>query len=405
MNFNFNAGLAVLTILSGCVSMGLEARPAAAQNEQPAPTSVDGRVATYGDRDLLGFQYPPGADPTAGARMIGLKPGAVSLAAQGYDHGWPITPGTNNPAGSQDYPNTDQIFVGSNQTGQHDGYAEFDGRKQGPALFRLDYSQLVPAGARIQTLTLGIAADDFQFPVWGQPFSATVNGQPNDALTRELNSINETGPDTRYLSVGIDPAILASNHVLTVSIDEGGDGGDGFAIDFLTVGVTTSAEASTSGGDTATPLRQSASSSGAITTTATVLIQDESGVEIHLKQQEKIAAMFMEAIFFLEDDCRLHMSRYCSLGELVAGPKSPGWNVGRLKYDPARDTNYKYTVTLTAHGWNASATPERPGLGGFFYDLDHGIIVDRYYNPNGPASAEDKKLGETSESGEIFQVQ
>jgi hypothetical protein len=404
MDLNLNARLAVLTILSGCVSTGLAACPAAAQSDQPAPTSVDGRVATYGDRDLMGFQYPPGTDPTAGARMIGLSPGAVSLATQGYDHGWPITPGTNDPAGSQDYPNTDQIFVGSNQTGQHDGYAGFDGRKQGPALFSLDYGQLVPAGARNQTLTLGIAADDFQFPAWGQPFSATVNGQPNDALTRELNTIDETGPDTRYLSVGIDPAILTPNHILTVAIDEGGDGGDGFAFDFLTVGVTTSAGGSAPAAYAASPHPSGASGSGAITTKATVLIKDEPGVEIPLKQEEKIAVMFMEAISFLEGDCHMHMSRYCSLGELVAGPKSPSWNIGRLKYDPARDTNYRYTITITAQGWNASANPQSPGLGGFFYDLDHGILVDRYYNPNGPASVKDKKLGETSVSGEIFQV-
>jgi hypothetical protein len=115
--------------------------------------------------------------------------------------------------------------------------------------------------------------------------------------------------------------------------------------------------------------------------------------------------MFVEAISFLEDDCSLHLARCCSLAELVSGPKSPGWNIGRLKYDPARDTNYKYTVNFTAHGWNTSATPLRPSLGGFFCDLDHGIIVDRYYNRSGPASAEDKRLGETSVSGEILQVQ
>lgn len=404
MNLNRNARLAVLTILSGCLSIGLAACPAAAQNDQPAPTSVDGRVATYGDRDLVGFQYPPGADPTAGARMIGLAPGAVSLATQGYDHGWPITPGTNNPAGSQDYPDTDQIFVGSNQTGQHDGYAGFDGRKQGPALFSLDYSQLVPAGARIQTLTLGIAADDFQFPVWGQPFSATVNGRRNDALTRELNTIDETGPDTRYLSVGIDPVILTTNQVLTVAIDEGGDGGDGFAIDFLTVGVTTSADAAAPAAHQASSLPGNASGSGGITTIATVIVKDEQGVELQLKPEEKIAVMFLEAISSMEDDCNRHLNRRCSLAELVAGPLSPGWNIGRLKYDPARDTNYKYTVTITGNRWVASASPLRAGLGGFFYNWNHSFVVDCYYNPNGPAAATDRKLGGTTISGELFQV-
>ncbi len=37
-------------------------------------------------------------------------------------------------------------------------------------------------------------------------------------------------------------------------------------------------------------------------------------------------------------------------------------------------------------------------------ELDHGFIVDTYYNPNGPATVKDKKLGETSIGGELFQV-
>jgi hypothetical protein len=404
MNRNRSPRLAALTLFYSLFALLLTSQILAAQAPAPPPTTIDGQVATYGDRDLVGFHYPPGANPVAGARLIGLAPGAITVAAEGFGHGFPFKPGDNNVNGDEDYPNTDQIFVGSNQTAAHDGYAQFDDRKKGPAVFSLDYSKLVPAGAKISSLTLGIAVDDVQFAMWGQPFNASVNGQPDAVITSELNKIDDTGPMTRFFSAGIDPATLTSDHILNVAIDEGGDGGDGFAIDFLTVGVTTSIGTSASAGNKATPGTQSASSSGAISTTATVLVKDEQGAEIQLKQQEKIAVMFMEAISFLEDDCHRHMERYCSLQELVAGPKSPGWNIGRLKYDPARDTNYKYTVTITAHGWNAGASPQRPGLGGFFDDLDHGIIVDSYYNPNGPASVKDKKLGETSISGEIFQV-
>jgi hypothetical protein len=404
MNRNRFTRFAWLTLFAGVSSLLLTSQLLAAQAIAPPPTSVGGEVATFGDRDLVGFRYPPGANPVAGARLIGLAPGAISLSTEGFGHGFPFKPGDNNVNGDDDYPNTDQIFVGSNQTAAHDGYAQFDDRKRGPALFNLDYSKLVPTGEKIKTLTLGIAIDDVQFAMWGQPFNASVNGQPNRAITGELNKIDDTGPMTRFFSTGIDPATLTPDHVLTVSIDEGGDGGDGFAIDFLTVGVTTSAGASAPAGNRASSQTQSASSSGGITSAATVLVKDEQGAEIHLKQEEKIAVMFMQAISFMEDDCHRHLSRYCSLAELVAGPKSPGWNVGRLKYDPARDTNYKYTVTITAQGWNASAGPQRPGLGGFFDDLDHGIIVDGYYNPGGPASVKDKKLGEISISGEVFQV-
>ncbi len=402
---DFSLRPASLTLISGFIVLLFARQSSNAQIQVPPPTSVDGQVATYGDRDLVGFHYPPGAEPTRGARLTGLAPGAITLSAEGFGHGFPFKPGDNQPDGVEDYPNTDQIFVGSNQTASHDGYAQFDSRKQGPATFSLDYSKLVPAGARITTLTLGIAIDDVQFAMWGQPFNASINGRQDRAISSELNKIDDTGPMTRFFSAGIDPATLSPDHILRVAIDEGGDGGDGFAVDFLTVGVTATTGGSAPVAATTTLKPQSASSSGAITTTATVLVKDEQNVEIHLKQEEKIAVMFMEAISFLEDDCHRHLSRDCPLAELVAGPKSPSWHIGRLKYDPARDTNYKYTVAITAHGWNASASPQRPGLGGFFDNLDHGIIVEQYFNPNGDASARDKKLGEISISGEIFQVQ
>jgi hypothetical protein len=397
MNQNFYPRLAGFTFFAGFAFLGLAVQVATAQTGVPAPTSVDGQVATYGDRDLVGFHYPPGADPTAGTQLTGLAPGVITLATQGFGHGFPFKPGDNNPDGIEDYPNTDQIFVGSNQTAEHDGYARFDDRKKGPALFSLDYSRLVPAGAKIKTLTLGIAGDDVQFAQWGQPFNATVNGRPNRAISSELNKIDDTGPMTRFFSAGIDPAILTPDHVLKVAIDEGGDGGDGFAIDFLTVGVTTSADAPA-------PPAHNASNSSAITTQARVIVKDAQEVEIKLKPEEKIALMFLEAISFMEDSCRLHLSRRCSLSELAAGPKSPGWNIGKLKYDPAIDPNYTYALTITGRGWVASANPQGAGLGGFFFDGGHGIITDSYYNPNGAASAKDKQLGEISIEGETFNL-
>ena len=40
--------------------------------------------------------------------------------------------------------------------------------------------------------------------------------------------------------IGIDPDDLLPSDVLTLSINQGGTGGDGWAIDFLTIGVTSS---------------------------------------------------------------------------------------------------------------------------------------------------------------------
>lgn len=43
------------------------------------------------------------------------------------------------------------------------------------------------------------------------------------------------------ITIGLNPSLDIGSHILTLSIDDGGGGGDGWAIDFLTVGVTTRA--------------------------------------------------------------------------------------------------------------------------------------------------------------------
>lgn len=189
-------------------------------------------VITYGDKDVLGTASYP-VEPTTGATLQGLAPNVVTFGAPEVNHGFPFV-----PSGS-DFPGTDQIFVGSVQTGFHDGYS-VSSRLNGPQVLTLDYSSLVPAGHRIDTLTLGVAADDFQFPVFGQPFTATLNGQAAPVLTTVLNSLDQTGPQVQFFSIGVSTALLTSDHKLILSINQGGDGGDGWAVDFLTVGVTTS---------------------------------------------------------------------------------------------------------------------------------------------------------------------
>jgi hypothetical protein len=165
-----------------------------------------------------------------------------------------------------------------------------------------------------------------------------------------------------------------------------------------------SRNAAGNGSETSSSAAAHASTSGQITSHAQVTIKDEQGVEISLKQEEKIALMFVEAIASMEDDCDRHVNRRCPVAELVAGPKSPDWNIDGLKYDPVRDTNYKYAVTITGRGWTGNAVPQRAGLSGFFVDGSKGLIVDTYYKANEPATATDRKLGEISIAGEIFQL-
>src|SRR4051794_19111427 len=71
---------------------------------------------TYGDKDVLGTgSYP--VEPTSGAALVGLAPGAVTFGAAPVRHNYPFGPGAG------DFLGTDQIYVGSNQTGFHDGYS------------------------------------------------------------------------------------------------------------------------------------------------------------------------------------------------------------------------------------------------------------------------------------------
>jgi len=188
-------------------------------------------VAQFGDADVLGTGIYPG-DPTAGALLSGLAPGAVTFGAPALGHSFPFDP-------SGDFPGTDQIYVGSGQSASHDGYSSYAGRILGPQVIAMNYDAIVPAGETISTFTLGIAFDDFQQVPLGQPFTVSINGVPVATLTDLANSLDQTTPQVQFASIGIDPALLLGTNILTLTIDQGGDGGDGWAIDFLTVGVET----------------------------------------------------------------------------------------------------------------------------------------------------------------------
>jgi len=198
--------------------------------------SAHAGVVTFGDMDCLNNPTFCTSDPTIGATLQGLTPGTITDATNSFPHPFPFTP-------SGDFPGTDQIFVGSSQTGAHDGYSTSAPRINGPQVLTLNYSSLVGLGQTVTSLTLGVASDDFQFPAFGQPFLATLNGAAAPDLTTKLNSLNEGGPVMHFFTIGVNPALDTPSHTLTLTIDQGGDGGDGWAVDFLTVGVTTSGTA------------------------------------------------------------------------------------------------------------------------------------------------------------------
>lgn len=188
----------------------------------------------FGDADVLGFGLYP-SDPLSGATTIGLSPGSTSFGAPPVGHGFPFAPEPD------DFPGTDQIYVGSLQTASLEGYSSSGERIAGPQTLFLNYASLIPPGDRVTSFTLGLAADDFQFPSMGQPYTAKINGNLSDDLTNALNAIiNQTGPVVQYFAIGLSPSVLSVDHMLVLSIDQGGNGGDGWALDFVTVGVSTS---------------------------------------------------------------------------------------------------------------------------------------------------------------------
>jgi hypothetical protein len=189
-------------------------------------------LMTYGDMDVLGTgSYV--SDPRAGATLVGLNADEVTFGGPEINHTFPFSPEND------DFQVTDQIFTSSNQTASGDGYSAFPDREVGPQEFVLDYSSLLVGNAELATITLGIAADDFQFPLFGQPFTASINGIPNQTLTDTLNGLDQTGPQVQFFTIGLDVSSMDSSNELLVSIDQNGDGRDGWAVDFLTVGVTT----------------------------------------------------------------------------------------------------------------------------------------------------------------------
>ena len=228
--------------LAALSALGLSAaRPALAQVTSIAPGVLEyGTENQEGVGPYSGGFNPVGFDPKAGATLSGLAAGQTTSGARsgGHTEFFP-----DAPAG--DFAGTDTIHVGSTFTDQaHDGYAgqylnsPSPGHVvKGPDTFSLDYSSLLTAGQTPGTLTLGILADDFQFYKFGDPFTATVNGVESTQIENALNGTVLTDPSTKFYTFGIDPSLLNSSNVLNLSIDEKGDGGDGYAVDFLTVGI------------------------------------------------------------------------------------------------------------------------------------------------------------------------
>jgi hypothetical protein len=200
-----------------------------AQNDRtkwPLKTSVEKNtpeaemVIRVGDIDNFGFGFEEGYNPFSGELTD--------------PHGFPWETEPGDPDG------TDRIMVVSSFNGDHsgttDGYSQSTSRPENsvrPVVF--NYST---AGTTVNAASLQLFVDDFQAPVFKTKFTATVNGTRFSELEKLLNSLNQTGPVGKLVTVNFPPEMLEAvkSGKLSILIDDALTGaGDGYAIDFARI--------------------------------------------------------------------------------------------------------------------------------------------------------------------------
>ena len=175
-------------------------------------------IVLVGDMDNLGFGWPPGFDVFSG----------MSTPV----HQYPFQPGAQDP------PGTDTIMVGTSYNGSppagQDGYTRTTKRPENlPQAINMQYDL---KGARVNSASIQMFVDDFQSPVWKSKFQVTLNGQRALFLEDVLNTLVQTGPIGKLITVQFPSDFLpmVRSGQLNISIDDPTTGaGDGFAIDFV----------------------------------------------------------------------------------------------------------------------------------------------------------------------------
>ena len=175
-------------------------------------------MARTGDIDNLNFGWPSGFNPFSGNSTP--------------VHSFPWTVDPNDPAG------TDRIMVITSYTGNppsgQDGYTSTTSRPANNVQsIVLSYNL---GGISVTSARLQMFVDDFQAPVWRASYQVTINGVRAQFLEDLINSLNQTGPIGKLISVQVPPSYLnlVASGQLTINIDDKATGaGDGYAIDFV----------------------------------------------------------------------------------------------------------------------------------------------------------------------------
>lgn len=173
-------------------------------------------VVQLGDIDNLGFGWPDGFTPFSGR----------STPA----HAFPYQPEADDPSG------TDRIMVVSgygNGAGARDGYTYETSRPDNqprPLVLSFDLQ-----GLEVKSAALQLFVDDFQSRSMGSRFRAWLDGRETTDLPVVLNSLDQTGPIGKLLTIQLLPEYLdlLADGKLEIRIDDpDNDAGDGFAFDF-----------------------------------------------------------------------------------------------------------------------------------------------------------------------------
>lgn len=173
-----------------------------------------------GDIDNLGFGFAEDFDP---------------FCERGTDaHGYPWD------ASSDDIAGMDRILLGTSlkQAGEgpcsSDGYSWVLSDQTRPQPISLPLDGL--AGVTVQDAYLMLFLDDFQAPVFCSRFQMTLNGKRFAEGEKILNSLTQTGPIGKLVTLPVPATLLdeLKQPALRILIDDPTSGAaDGFAIDFV----------------------------------------------------------------------------------------------------------------------------------------------------------------------------
>ena len=218
--------------IAPAAATGDQSRDWALKYERTEGGSEADLLVRTGDINNLGFGWPQGFDPFSGESTP--------------PHPYPWKPQAGEPQG------TDQIMVGSSVgpgDRNYDGYSSKFNTCSCPARWppcqpRLDAMpqavtlSLGTLRSTIHAVVIQIFVDDFQPMSRHSQFQVSLNGTRIPEFEYAINSLDQTGPIGRLLSLRLLPEywpLLESGTVKLLFDDPTTHRGDGYAIDFVRV--------------------------------------------------------------------------------------------------------------------------------------------------------------------------